>query len=490
MTEPADTETREMSDVAAESHDVTIETKVQMKKELGIPGAVSMVVGNVIGSGIFISPKGVLRASGSIGLSMVVWLIAGFLQLGSALCFAEMGTMIPQSGGAYTYIRKGLGNFFAFFIMFKGVIIHSPASKVVILMTCSKYLVTLLPTCGSPRVVEKVITATLMLTLGIVNTYSTRYSARIMIVTTVAKVSALVVIIIGGFIVISQGTVSELGSGFQGTSQDPSALALAIYSASFAYSGSESVNSVVEEIKRPSRTLPLAAIFGVIAVMAIYLLTNISYLAVMSRAELLQADAVAVLWGDRVLGKMAVIIPITVVISTLGSANTSVYHSSRISFAAARDGNIPDALSYLQVGTLTPLCAMIVDMTLALVMLIPADIGTFINYMGFLNSVSDALVFIAFIVFRFGSMRNAHRPVKVPILIAVLMVLVSVYLFIAPLALSPKMSYVYVTAIVLGTTLLVYVPFVACGINVPLYDRVVTWVQLTLNVCPPAKFTD
>ncbi|XP_012946801.1 Y+L amino acid transporter 2-like [Aplysia californica] len=192
---------------------------VKMKRELGMVGTTSMVIGLIIG----------------------------------ALCYAELGTMMPKSGGAYTYLRKGMGNAVAFSYMFQYVVIQMPCSQVIVLLTCSKYLLTLLPMCGSPQSLEKLVTAAIMVTLFLLNSYSSRVSTRTAIITTISKVISLSIIIIAGFLVIGQGSVKELGTGFEGTSTNPSSLALAMYSAVWAYGGSELVNNVVEEIKDPSR---------------------------------------------------------------------------------------------------------------------------------------------------------------------------------------------------------------------------------------------
>uniref|UniRef100_A0A2C9M886 Amino acid permease/ SLC12A domain-containing protein n=1 Tax=Biomphalaria glabrata TaxID=6526 RepID=A0A2C9M886_BIOGL len=137
--------------------------KVVLRKELGFVSAASFVVGSIIGSGIFISPKGVLQNTGSVGLCLVVWAVAGLISLGSALCYAEMGAMIGISGGQYTYIRLGLGNFLGFIFAAQKTLLRNSISQIIMLLTFAKYTVSLLPTCGSPVLLEKLIAA---ITLG------------------------------------------------------------------------------------------------------------------------------------------------------------------------------------------------------------------------------------------------------------------------------------------------------------------------------------
>ncbi|XP_059158758.1 Y+L amino acid transporter 2-like [Physella acuta] len=229
------------------------DTKVQLKRELGLLEAVSLVIGSIIGAGIFVSPKGVIRATGSVGLCLVVWVIAGLACLGDALCFAELGTLIPKSGGMYTYLQLGLGNYVSFLFALQATFLLRPGSLVIFMLTFAKYLVTLLPICGSPQKLEKIIAAAGLVTLYLVNCCGTRYGAQVAKVTTLCKLLALGVIIVAGLVAISQGVTSELGTGFQDSSTEVSSLALALYSAMFATRGGAEVNNVIEEIKNPSK---------------------------------------------------------------------------------------------------------------------------------------------------------------------------------------------------------------------------------------------
>ncbi|XP_059158755.1 Y+L amino acid transporter 2-like [Physella acuta] len=270
--------------------------------------------------------------------------------------------MIGKSGGAYTYLRMGLGNQVAFFHALFTVCVRAPATLVVMLLTFSKYLVTLFPTCGTSVYLEKLITATVLVTLVLINGYSTRQATNVTVLTTVCKVATLLIIIVGGVVVMCQGTTSELGTAFSGTSTDPSSLAMALYSALWATRGGEDLNMVAEEVKNPARNIPLAAILGILVVIVVYTLTNVSYLAVMTKDEMLNAEAVAVVFGNRVLGTAAIVIPLAVMVAILGSANNKMFCGNRLIYTAARDKNFPEFFSYIQIDQLTPLTAMMLTL--------------------------------------------------------------------------------------------------------------------------------
>ncbi|XP_059158751.1 b(0,+)-type amino acid transporter 1-like [Physella acuta] len=464
--------------------------KVELKRQMGLVVASSIVVGSIIGSGIFISPKGVLAASGSVGLCLLVWVVAGVIALGSALCYAELGSTIGKSGGGYTYLRMGLGNPLAFVYALNIICVVTPASLVVMLLTFSKYLVTLFPTCDSPEYLEKLIAAVALVMLIAVNGYSTKLASHVTVLTTVCKVATLLIIIVGGVVVMCQGTTSELDTGFSGTSNEPTSLAMALYSALWATSGGENLNMLVEEVKNPSRNIPRAAILGILVVIVVYTLTNVSYLAVMTKDEMLNAQAVAVVFGDRVLGPAAIIIPLAVIVACLGSSNNSIFNGNRLIYAAARDKNFPEFFSYIQIHQLTPLSAMTLTAVLALIFLAPSDVGSLINYLGFLFAFFESCVFLAMLRFRLQTMKHVRGTVRVPLVIPILMLLTNLYLFISPLAINPKLEYVYLAAGGLGVGAALYIPFVHFRLTFPFYDRLVTYGQLLLRVCPPPKFIE
>ncbi|XP_059158757.1 b(0,+)-type amino acid transporter 1-like [Physella acuta] len=439
--------------------------KVELKRQMGLVVAASFAVGSIIGSGIFISPKGVLAASGSVGLCLVVWVVAGVISLGSYVMNACHFSM-------------------------QMVCIRAPATLVVMLLTFSKYLVALLPTCGTPVHLEKLLAATALVTLVLINGFSTRQATNVTVLTTVCKVATLLIIIVGGVVVMCQGTTSELDTGFSGTSTEPSSLALALYSALWATRGGENLNMLVEEVKKPSRNIPLAAILGILVVIVVYTLTNVSYLAVMTKDEMLNAEAVAVVFGNRVLGPVAIIIPLAVMVATLGSANNRMICDNRLTYTAARDKNFPEFFSYIQIHQLTPLTAMMLIAALALVYLAPANVGSLINYLGFLISFFDACVYLAMLRFRLQTMKHVRGPVRVPLVIPILMLLTNLYLFISPLAINPKLEYVYVATGILGVGAVLYIPFIHFRLTFPYYDRLVTYGQLLLRVCPPPKFIE
>ncbi|VDD77978.1 unnamed protein product [Mesocestoides corti] len=307
---------------------------VKMKKEIGILQAVSIIFGVIVGSGIFVSPVGVLRYSNSVGLSMIMWVIPGLFSILGALVYAELGVRIPKSGGEYAYILEAFGGLPAFIVMWITFVIIGGVSCAANSIVFAEYILQpVYPNCRiPPHVVSMIALAGLMLICAI-NCYKVAWAARVAVVFSCGKVLALLLIIGFGVYYLATGHVESFENAFEGSNTSPGFLALAFYQGFWAFSGWNYLNFLVEEMDNPGRNLPLAIAIGLSLVTALYVLTNIAYLAVLSPFEMLStgsgSSAIAVVFAERAMPWIAVLMPVFVGASVFGSINGEAMSMSR-----------------------------------------------------------------------------------------------------------------------------------------------------------------
>lgn len=240
------------------------ETKgLRIKREIGLIGGIAFVSGTMIGSGIFMSPQFVLGYVGSPGASLVLWAAAGLVAMFAALSYTELGTVIPESGGEFTYILRIYGSCPAFFSVLTTVVVVKPCSAAAMAISIAEYLTAPFYTdCQPPQLVVKSVAAGAILVVACINALNVRVAVRVQVVFLVAKVLALASIVIGSTVALVQDSslfVENLGTknSFRGTELSLGTMGMAFYQALWSYAGWYNLNYVYEEIKRPQVTMLL-----------------------------------------------------------------------------------------------------------------------------------------------------------------------------------------------------------------------------------------
>ena len=354
--------------------------KIELKKEIGLLNCIGIMVGCIIGSGIFISPKGVLQEVGSVGGSLLVWVGCGIISMIGAQCFAELGTSIPQSGGGYTYIKTAFGSLPAFLFLWVALFVIIPAGLAVAALTLAYYA--LVPFCPDPAyiTIQMLATAAVMV-LTFINCYSVRYATLIQDSFAGAKVVALALIILAGGWHVTSGFISDNGhtnithvkdeanndvfkkwvsNPWVNGNYDIAKIALSFYSGLFSYAGWNYLNFLTEELKDPYRNLPRAIYISLPTVTIIYVLANIAYFSVLSPETVLEAPTVAISFGQAVFAPwFSWLMPVCVAMSAFGGLNGCILASSRLFFVGARAGHLPSFLAMINIHCFTPVPALV-----------------------------------------------------------------------------------------------------------------------------------
>ncbi|NXX43176.1 BAT1 protein, partial [Tricholaema leucomelas] len=459
--------------------------------KVGLISGICMIVGTIIGSGIFVSPKSVLANAGAVGPCLTIWAACGILATLGALCFAELGTMITKSGGEYPYLMEAFGPVPAFLFSWTSLLVTKPSSFAIICLSFAEYAsAPFYPGCDPPQVVIKCLAVAAIVVITIVNSLSVKLASYLQNFLTAAKMIIVTIIIVSGIVLLAQGRTDNFKDSFKDSKVSVSSISLAFYNGLWAYDGWNQLNYITEELKNPYRNLPLSIIIGIPLVTVCYVLINVSYFTVMTSTELLQSKAVAVTFGDRVLYPASWIVPLFVAFSTIGSANGTCFTAGRLVYVAGREGHMLKVLSYISVKRLTPAPAIIFYGAIAIIYIIPGDINTLINYFSFAVWIFYGFTVLGLIVMRF-TRKELRRPIRVPIVIPVAVTLVSILLVLAPIVSAPELPYLYCFIFILSG-LVVYVLFVHFKFDWPqkISKPITMHLQMLLEVVPAEEATE
>lgn len=334
-----------------------------LPRSVGVIGALGVMVGVIIGSGIFRTPADIAGQLDSVGLILGLWAAGGALALLGALTFAELATLFPQSGGVYVFIREGFGRVPAFVFGWTYMLISKPAAAAGIAVLIGETFNALLGTSWDPRIITSVI----LVVFTVVNICGVRAGAQVAVVLTALKIAVLLAIVALGLAIAPGG-----GAATAGTPLEPRPLWGAIVAVMagilWTYDGWSDVGSISGEVKNPQRNLPRIYLGGTLLVTGLYLAVNAVYMHVIPLAEMRGMDSIAPEVMSRLLGPVgATVAGIAVIVSAVGSTHSSILTGARITFQQSRDGLLFRPLSRVHPRFATPDVALWVQLTLSLV---------------------------------------------------------------------------------------------------------------------------
>lgn len=369
--------------------------------------AIAIVVGNTIGSGIFVKPGRIAADAGSFPLIFSVWIAGTLLCILGGLCLAELSAMHPRSGGLYVYLREAYGPLPAFLFGWQEFLFARPASTGALAVVCISSLFRILGWRTNPW---DIVPMALVVILAIAwfNVLGVLWGARLQALTTIVKCGLVLTIALLPWILtivgkpaIEFGLLSETMPPEQ--SSIPSQVAAVLLAVMWAFNGWEGVVPIAEEVKNPGRNLPLALLGGIGLLGLLYMSATLAYHLVIPISEMVipeNREHVAEILLTRLLGTWAgSMMSVGLVLSTLGTINSNLLTSPRVTYAMGRDGLLPGFFGGLHPRYRTPMVAILFQGAMACVMVIgSALLIQFTNYFEkrtIFDLLTDCIVFAA-----------------------------------------------------------------------------------------------
>jgi Amino acid transporters len=383
--------------------------RLELVRGLGPWASAAIVVGTMIGTGIFLKPAEMAREGKSVSIVFAAWIVGAILSVFGALSFAELGAAIPEAGGEYAYLRRGFGPTWGFIFGWMHSIVGRPASMASIAAGIARFLSFLIPAVGAPLFTlhfpgfaslqpydfvftwAQPVAVLWLVIMTVVNYLGVRLGGAVQVILTFIKIASVLIVIGVAFFL----------SGNSSHPEDPiwpsaagvgvvSAFLAALAAALWAYDGWEDLNLVGSEVQNPEKNFPLALVGGVSVVTIIYLLFSAACLRVLPFDTVANSSHIASDVVEYAAGRGAAFwVTVAMVISAIGSLNSSVLSGARVPYAMARDGIFFKIADGIHPKFLTPARALIFQGVLAGLM---ALTGTF-------EELSNLFIFAAWIFY-------------------------------------------------------------------------------------------
>jgi len=308
--------------------------RTELPRTLGLIDSAAIVLGIVIGAGIFLAPKLVAQALPSAPLILAVWITSGALVFFGALAYAEMGAMIPETGGHYVYLRESYGPLAGFVCGWTFALVVLSAAMAWLAVSFS---ITLGYFVGLSPLQTKLIALALIAALSTVNYLGIRLGAAVQKLLTALKIVGIGMVV-GSAFLPGRGTAAVDWS-IPRTGFSWSAAGVAMVAVVLCYDGWASLSNVAGEIKNPQRNIPLGLGLGLAAIVAIYALANFAYLRVLPVAVIAASDRTGAAVAEQTMGQAGgAILSLTILLSIAGAINGFIMTAPRLLFAMAQDG--------------------------------------------------------------------------------------------------------------------------------------------------------
>ena len=425
-----------------------------LKKEIGLLEAITIVIGMVIGSGIFFKPSIVFNNAGSPIMGILAWVVGGVVTMASALTIAEIAAAIPKSGGIFIYLKELYGDKWAFLFGWVQTVIYVPgasAALAIVLATQATNFVPMTP------IEQKLFAILMILIITTANVLSTKLGSKIQFVATIAKLIPIIIIIALGLI---KGTAHSFSMPV-GVTAAGAGFGAAMLGTLWAYDGWVGVVNIAGELKNPKKDIPKSIILGLTVIIIIYVLFNLAIINIIPITDVLSSNKVASDAATVLFGKSgSLFITAGILISIFGALNGYLMTGVRIPFAMAQDKLLPchKFLGKVNEKYTTPLNAFIFEAVLACLYV----------FSGSFDTLTDLVVFVLWIFFTMAVagifiLRTKHkdldRPYKVPFypIVPLIGILGGIYIVMSTLLTDTKKAFIGLAITLIGLPVYWYI---------------------------------
>ena len=387
------------------------EEQIGLNRSLGLISSLSLVIGTVIGSGIFFKQAAVLDYAHSSNLALVAWLVGGLITMASGLTIAEIGSQMPHTGGLYVYLENIYGKFWGFLAGWMQIIVYGPT----LIAALGSYLATLLVAFFDlPKTSTPLLAVIVIALIAAFNLLSNRYGAAFQVITTVGKLLPIAAIIIFGLLFGKANAFNQVAT--TSGSVTLNGFGMAILATLFAYDGWVLIANMGGEIKNPQKLLPKAIVFGIGLVLIIYMLVTAGIFRVVPASLIHRlGDQAAAHFATIAFGQVGgKLLNIGIIISIAGCINGKVMTFPRIMYAMAKNDELPFSkqLAYLNKRMRTPMVATLTVCSIAALMAVTVDADR-------LSELCIFTVYLFYVLAFFGLFKLRHlktaSPFRVPL---------------------------------------------------------------------------
>jgi len=471
--------------------------KITLLRGLGLIAAISIIIGNVIGTGVFLKARVMTCNVGSPTWVLIAWIAAGFLSLAGALTYAELSAMKPQAGGEYVFLRDAYGRVSSFLYGWMQIFIAKTGSQAAVAVAFAIGLndffngalkQTLMQTSifGSAFEITslQIIAVMIIIIFTTINCASVSFGGQIATALTGVKIALIAFVGIGAFLWVTGGdfanfSLMNTGGTCEGVSDSVrvggegytfmAGFGAAMLGALWGYDGWNNLTLVAGEVKEPHRNIPIALIGGTAFIMIVYILIHIAYFYVLDPttiASVSKDSSVAKVVVERFFsgdiktfatGFAVALFTVGLMISSIGTLHTSILTGARVPYAMAHDGVMFSAMGKLSEATRVPITALLVQGVWACILALSGSFDTLTDYVIFGSWIFYALVTSSVFVFR-RKMPDAERPYKTfgyPV-VPILFLLVAGWLILNTLWTNPRQSFFGIFLILIGLPVYYY----------------------------------